>query len=77
MVEDFENERISKSKMLEYLIQSEKGKEKLVFRVKPELKEALETFKDIEDFESSAEALRYILTEYLRSYFKSDEESSS
>lgn len=34
MVEDFDNGKISKSKMLEYLIQSEKGKEKLVFRVK-------------------------------------------
>ncbi len=77
MVEDFDDGKISKSKMLEYLIQSEKGKEKLVFRVKPELKEAFNIFRDIEDFESSAEALRYILTEYLRSYFKSDEESSS
>lgn len=38
MVEDYKNERISKSKMLEYLIQSEKGKEKLIFRIKPELK---------------------------------------
>lgn len=77
MVEDYKNERISNSKMLEYLIQSEKGKEKLVFRVKPELKEAFNIFRDIEDFESSAEALRYILTEYLRSYFQNDEESSS
>ncbi len=77
MVEDYKNERISNSKMLKYLIQSEKGKEKLVFRVKPEIKELFEIFKDTEDFESSAEALRYILTEYLRSYYKSDEESSS
>jgi hypothetical protein len=76
MVEDYKNDRISKSKMLEYLIQSEKGKEKFVFRVKPELKELFEVFKDLEDFESSAEALRYILTEYLRSYFKGDEDSS-
>ena len=29
MVEDYKNDRISKSKMLEYLIQSEKGKERL------------------------------------------------
>ncbi len=77
MVEDYKNERISKSKMLKYLIQSEKGKEKLVFRVKPEIKELFEIFKDTEDFESSAEALKYILTEYLRSYFQNDEESSS
>jgi hypothetical protein len=77
IVDKYKNRKISYSKMLEYLIQSEKGKEKLVFRFKPELKEIFEIFKDIEDFESSAEALRYILTEYLRSYFKSDEDSSS
>jgi len=65
MIEDLKNRKKSFSKMLEYLIQSEKGKEKLVFRVKPELKEVFEIFKDLEGFESSAEALRYILIEYL------------
>ena len=77
MVEKYKKNEISHSKMLEYLIQSEKGKEKLVFRIKSELKEIFDIFKDLENFESSAEALRYILTEHLRSYFQSDEESSS
>ena len=33
MVEDFKKQKISKNKMLESLFQSEKGKEKLIFRV--------------------------------------------
>ncbi|MFX0075870.1 MAG: hypothetical protein ACFE96_10540 [Candidatus Hermodarchaeota archaeon] len=77
MVDDFKNDRISKSKMLEYLIQSKKGKEKLIFRVNPDLMLAFNIFKEIEGFESSAEALRQILARYLGSYFQSDEESSS
>lgn len=66
MVEKYKKNEISHSKMLEYLIQSEKGKEKLIFRVKSELKEIFEIFEDLEGFESSAEALRNILTEYLK-----------
>jgi len=69
------NKEISYSELLSYLIKTDK-KEKIAFRCTPELKFLINDFKDNEGYDSTAQALRVIISEYLLKYFKKKEESS-